>query len=244
MVAYAPPDNVLIAIGAAFRSEPLTSAAERVLELARADLPRLAPFGASEEDLEGLRGHLDELAGIMGDKRAEKNDTPLQMNELAELMARVRGWLRTLRLIAAINLAADTPALMRVASPAPELLEGYPRDLLEELERRLSAASDLRPRAEEVGLDEAFVGRGRKLAAQLRTAIGREDIDGKNLTVIVRRLYTRKGQVYLRLKRLARAGQVAFTLVPRRAALYHLEEIEPILTEAPPKAVRPDPRAG
>jgi hypothetical protein len=236
MVAYVPPDHVLLAIGAAYRSAPLLEAARRLLRAAEPDAAALARFGITEDDLDLGRSYVDEIESILGDKRAQKNDTPLPMTELAEAMARARGWLRTLRLIAAVNLAADTPALLRVASVAPDLVEGYPRDLTDDFERRVGAAADLKPRLEEAGLSEAFLTRGRRLAQQLRTAIGKEDLDGANLPVLVRRLYARKGQLYLRLKRMERAGQLAFMLEPERARLYHLEELEPTLLEPAPGA--------
>ena len=144
-----------------------------------------------------------------------------------------------LRQVGAINLTADGPALLRLSSPTPEQFEGYPRDLLLELERRIQAANDLRPRLEDCGMSEAFLGRGQRLLAQLKTALGAADLDPNNLQLAVRRFYIRKAQVYLGLKRAVRAGQVAFMLLPDRARRYHLEEAEPFHPEPPPKVVRP-----
>ena len=153
-------------------------------------------------------------------------------------MARIRAWMHTLSLIGGLNLCLDTPALARLTSPAVAMAEGYPRDLLDELTVRLHAAADLKPRLEEVGLDDAFLGRGRKLKNQLATAIGKQDIDGASLSLEIRRFYSRKAQLYVLLKRITRAGQLCFMRVPRRAALYHLNEIEPPVLEPPPRAVR------
>jgi hypothetical protein len=136
-------------------------------------------------------------------------------------------------MMASINLTLDTPALERISSVAPEVIEGYPRDQLAELKKKLNAAADLKPRLEEVGLSDAFVSRGRKLAAQLETAIGKVDIDGDSLHLTVRRLYMRKAQLYLTLKRITRAGQVAFIAEPERARAYHADEIEPLHVEDP-----------
>ena len=239
MVAYEPPDPVVVAIGAAHRAEPLIAAATRTLALARDDRPHLARLGIADEVLDGLGAHVRELTSMLRDKRAAKNDTPPQMAEVAETMAYVRGWLRTLRLIASVNLAEDAPALTRVASSAPEIRAGYPRDLLEETKQRLIAAADLKPRLEDCGLTDAFLSRGRRLAGQLATAIGKKDIDPGSLTVIVRRFYVRKGQVFLRTKRIARAGQLAFMRHPARAKQYRIPELEPIKVEPIPNAVKP-----
>jgi hypothetical protein len=201
--------------------------------LAGEDLASLTQFGIVGEDLEKLEQQIREVKRTMADPRAQKNDTPLQMAELADTMARSRAWLRTLRMIASINLTLDTPALERISSLAPDMIEGYPRDLLAELKKKLNAAADLKPRLEEVGLSDAFLSRGRKLAAQVATAIGKVDIDGDSLHLTVRRLYMRKAQLYLSLKRLTRAGQVAFVSEPDRARGYHMDEIEPVHVEDP-----------
>jgi len=238
VVAYQPPDSVLIAVGAAQRVEPILRAGRRITPILKEDQTRLEPFGVDEDVVVGLRRLLNELSGMSRNRKLVKNDNPVQMTEVPETMAHIRAWLETLRLIGGLNLALDTPALVRLSSPAPEMAEGYPRDLLEELETRLKSASDLKPRLEEVGLDDAFLGRGRKLRAQLRTAIGQTDIDGANLSLELRRFYSRKAQTYVLLKRITRAGRLAFMRVPRRAALYHLEELEPAVLEPPSKAVR------
>ncbi len=150
------------------------------------------------------------------------------MAEAVELMARARGWLHTLRLVASVNLGADTPALYRLSSPEPELVEGYPRDVVEELERRLAAARDLAPRLGDAGLDRAFLTLGRRIAAQLRTAVGPRDLRPEDLELELRRLYLRKGSLYLTLKRWTRIGKLAF--VDGDASGWDLAELEPVRT--------------
>ena len=241
MVAYEPPDAVVVAIGAAHRAQPVIEGASRILRLAQQDHRHLVPLGITHEDLEALAAHVRELNNMLRDRRASKNDTPPQMAEVAETMAQLRGWLRTLRLVASLNLAEDAPALARLASTAPELRGGYPRDLLEEGRRRVTAAADLKPRLEDCGLTDAFLGRGRRLVAQLATAIGKKDIDPQSLTVIVRRFYIRKGQVFLRTKRIARAGELAFIRIAGRARQYRPLELEPVKIEPLPTSVKPAP---
>ena len=239
MVAYEPPDAVVVAIGAAHRAAPLIAAGSRTLQLAREDRPHLEKLGVATDDLEVLAAHLRELNSMLRDRRVAKNDTPPQMAEVSETMAYLRGWLRTLRVVAAMNLAEDAPALARLASTAPELRMGYPRDMLQACERRLAAAADLKPRLEDCGLTDAFLGRGRRLTAQLATAIGRRDLDPGSLPVMVRRFYIRKGHVFLRTKRLVRAGELAFMRVPQRARAYRVPELEAVKIEAIPSAVKP-----
>ena len=239
MVAYEPPDPVVVAIGAAHRAQPLLEAGGRILKLAERDRAHLTKLGLHDADFEALTAHVRELGNMLRDRRAVKNDTPPQMVEVAETMAYLRGWLRTLRLIGSINLGEDAPALRRIASQAPELRPGYPRDLLEESRRRLAAAADLKPRIEDCGLTDAFLGRGRRLATQLQTAIGQRDIDPASLTLIVRRFYVRKGQVFLRTKRFARTGELAFMRIPARARQYRVPELEPVKIEPVPAAVAP-----
>lgn len=239
MVVYQPPDAVLISVGACQQVEALVQAGQRIMPVLKQDQPHLQPFGIDDDAVEGLRRVLNELSNMSRDRRLLKNDNPVQMTEVVQIMAQIRAWLRTLRLIGGLNLALDTPALSRLTSPAPEMAEGYPRDLLDELTHRLQTASDLKPRLEEVGLDDAFLGRGRKLRSQLQTAIGKDDINGENLGLQLRRFYSRKAQAYLGLKRVSRAAQLAFARVPRRAELYHLDEIEPVVFETATRAVRP-----
>ncbi|MBK8013774.1 MAG: hypothetical protein IPK13_20795 [Deltaproteobacteria bacterium] len=239
MVPHRPREEILLSIGAAYRTPPLLTAAERLVPIARADLPQLTPYGIPDFAPDDLSSLIEEVRRLFADKRAKNKDTPLQMAQLIELLASVRAWLRTIRLLASINLACDAPALSRLASSSPELAEGYPRDLLTELERIISAARDLRPRLEDAGLTEAFVGRGARFAQQLRTAIGAKDLDGKDLSIAVRRLYHRKAELYLLEKRIVRAGQLAFMTVSERQTLYHLEELEPAVLE--PLAARPPP---
>ncbi|MCB9653693.1 MAG: hypothetical protein H6729_06140 [Deltaproteobacteria bacterium] len=239
MVPHRPREEVLLSIGATYRTPPLLAAAERLHPVVRADLPKLARYGIADFAADDLSSLIEEIRRLFTDKRAKNKDTPLQMAQLIELMATVRAWMRTIRLLASINLACDAPALTRLSSASPELAEGYARDLLEELERILSAARDLRPRLEDAGLTEAFIGRGARLAQQLRTAIGAKDLDAKDLSIAVRRLYNRKAELYLLEKRIVRAGQVAFIAVPERQTLYHLEELEPALIE--PAGTRPGP---
>lgn len=230
---------MLVAIGAAMPAAKLIAAADRVLPLIEKDAKRIYAFGLEEEDLTTLQKRIRELKGMWKDKRLQKSDTPLQMEEVTVTLAHIRAWLRTLREIASINLCADTPALYRISSAEPELAEVYPRDVLEELKTKLKAATDLKPRLEEAGLDAAFLGRGRKLAAQLNTALGKKDIEADNLAILVRRFYIRKAQNYLLLKRFVRAARVAFMLLPKRRRMYHLDEVEPRVIEASPKAVKP-----
>ena len=233
---------MVVAIGAAHRAQPVIDASGRVLANARRDFAVLQKAGIRDDDLELLDKQLRELINMQRDPRVTKNDTPPQMLEVAETMAYLRGWLRTLRMVARINLAEDTPALERLVSPAPELRGGYPRDMLQECRRRLSAAADLKPRLEECGLTDAFLGRGRRLAAQLATSIGKKDIDPGSLSVAVRRFYVRKGQVFLRTRRIARTGELVFMRIPSHARQYRLPEIEPVKFEPIVAAVPPPPK--
>ncbi len=242
MVAYTPPDPALVAIGAVLHAEPLIAAADRVVPMVRKDLARLEHFGLNEEEVENLEQRLRELKSMLKDKRIAKSDTPLQMDGVMAAMSSARAWMQTLREIASINLCADTPSLYRISSAEPELAEVYPRDVLEELRRIVKAATEMKPRLEEVGLDQHFLGRGRKLVAQLDTALGKKDVDGADLSVMVRRFYVRKAQVYLMLKRATRAGRVCFMLFGKRRAMYHLDEVERPAIEAPRRAVRPKPQ--
>jgi hypothetical protein len=226
LVAYSPPDRVILTVGASFRTEPLLKAAERIRPHVKRDLKALTAVGIPPSAEAELQTEIDELKSIWSDPRAKKHDTPLQMNEVAEIMARIRSWLKALRAIGLVNLGLDAPAVQRIASVAPEVLEGYARDVLADLELRIEAARDLKPRLEEVGLTEAFLGKGRTLARQLKTAIGAEDVDAANLHFTVRRLYMRKGQTYIVLKRLSRAGLLVFIDDPARAAPYQLSELE------------------
>jgi hypothetical protein len=227
MVAYVPPQEVLASIGASFRSEPLLCVGRRLVEALERDRVELARLGVTEEDLENLDNGIRDLENMLQDKQAARHDTPPQMTKVCETMAEVRAWLRSLRRLAAIHLAADTPALMRVSSPSPELVEMYPRDLLEELRRRLKAAEDLKPRVEACGVDDAFIKRGRKLERTLSTAIGPTDLDPKNLSMVVRRVYLRKGQLVLLALRLVRAGRAVFAEDPGRREAYRLDELDP-----------------
>ncbi len=242
MVAYQAPDRVLVAVGAALRSEPLLAAAKRLRKVVERDYKSLEPFGIDEEEVVRLRRLSNELTNMLKDPAIAKNDNPVTMEQVPETMAKIRAWLLTLRTLAAVNLSLDAPALRRLASPEPELAEGYPRDLLEELETRLMSMSDLRPRLEEIGVDGPFVSRGRKLAAQLRTAIGKKDLDPENLSLTVRRFYLRKAALYLKLKRAVRAGQLAYALLPKKRAEYHIKEVEPRYVEPATNAVRPKKR--
>lgn len=228
MAVYQPPDSVVVAIGSAYPSAGLLQAGRRLVDRAIAEAAVLEGLGLSEGRVEEARRQLDGLERMGASPLARKHDTPLQMAEAVELMARARGWLFTLRLLAGVNLATDTPALSRLASPEPELLEGYPRDLLAELERRLAAAQDLAPRLLDAGLDRAFLRTGQQTALHLRTAIGPRDLRPDELPLEVRRLYVRKGTLYLELKRWTRIGKLAFLLEPRRAAGWDLREIEPV----------------
>lgn len=237
MVAYQPPDQVVLMIGASFRAQALIEAAGRVAKLVRADLARLGPLGITEAMSDELVADANDLVRQLQDPVVKKHDTPLQMAGLTELLGKVRAWLLELRQRAALNLLLDKPALGRVWSPMPDVADGYPRDVLRELEERVAAAKDLRPRLEDVGVDEKFVGAGRKLVQQLQTAIGKVDLDGANLQFKQRRLYMKKGLLYSRLKRISAAGQAAYgspALGPGGAearARYLLVEIEPTTVE-------------
>lgn len=228
VAVYQPPDAVVVALGSAYPTSGLLAAGRRLLTRARDEAEAVALFGLDAHALEETEDLLDGLQRMASGPRAQKHDLSLQMAEAMSLMAEARAWLRTLRLIAGANLAADTPALDRLWSPEPERLEGYPRDLLAELERRLKAARELSPRLADAGLDRGFLVRGQKIAHQLRTAVGPRDLRPEDLDLELRRLYVRKGTVYLILKRWTRIGKLAFVDEPRRAAGWDLREIEPI----------------
>lgn len=228
VTVYEPPDAVVVALGSAYPTPGLLACGRRLLARARDDAQALAPFGLDAAAADETEERLDGLERMWSGARAKKHDLSLQMSEAAELMAQARGWLATLRLLAGVNLAADTPALDRLWSAEPERLEGYPRDLVAELEKRLKAAQELAPRLVDVGLDRNFLGRGRKLLNQLRTAVGPRDLRPEDLDLELRRLYLRKGTVYLTLKRWSRIGKLAFVAEPRRAAGWDLREVEPL----------------
>lgn len=228
MVAYKPPDRVTLMIGASHRAEPLVAAANRIAPILAKDFGSLGGLGVPENAREELAQLARDVDGMMKDPAVRKHDTPLQMSEAAETMARIRGWLVELRQLAALELSLDAPSLSRVSSPAPEIADGYPRDLLAELQLRVSAAADLKPRLEDVGLTQAFLGEGRKLAQQLSTAIGKQDVDPENLDFKTKRLYMKKAALHALLKRIVRAGQYAFRATPSRARLYHLDELEKV----------------
>lgn len=228
MAVYQPPDEVVVAIGAAYPGAALVAAGRRILERCRVEQSALAPYGLSPDDVEQVEEQLDGLARMLTSPRAQKHDTSLQMREVTSLLAEARGWLLTLRLVGGVNLAADTPSLSRVWSAEPERLEGYPRDLLAELEDRLRAAHDLAPRLADAGLTRSFMTRGRKIASQLKTAVGPRDLRPEDLDLEIRRLYVRKGTVFLQLKRWTRLAKLAFVADPRRAAGFDLRELEPV----------------
>lgn len=214
-------------VGASFRAAPLLEAAARLAQLAERDQAVLAKVGLPRDLADKLRRLGGEVEGAVRDKALAKNETPLQMGELAETMAKARTWLVELRELAVLNLSLDTPALEAAVSCAPEVADGYARDLLAELKRRVRASTELKPRLDDVGLDDTFVRRGQKLVKQLETALGAEDIKPENLPFKIRRLYTRKGQLFLLLKRTVRAGRHVFRNDPGRASAYHLLELEP-----------------
>ena len=226
MVAYNPPDTVLLMIGAVHRGPPLLAAGRRLVPLAKQDRAKLLPLGFESDFDEELDEMLYDLEKYLKDPGIRKNDTPLQMAETAEAMAEIRRWLVELREIAILDLSLDAPAVMAVFSPAPEVVDGYPRDALDELEKRIAAAKDMRPRLEDIGVDEKFVARGKRLAHQLRTAIGKQDLDAANLQLKNRRHYMKKASIYILAKRVARAGRYVFRRQPQRARLYHSREID------------------
>ncbi len=197
-----------------------------------------------DEAPEDLDEYIRGVRRAFKDPLANKNDTPLQMAKVAETMAQIRSWMQTLQMISAINLALDTPALYRISSPAPQLNEGYARDLLKEFKQKLNAAADLLPRLAEVGLSNAFLSRGRNLSKQLSTAIGDKDLSAKDLQLQVRSHYMRKANLFMMLKRIVRAGQVAFISTPERAQLYHLDELEPRIPMDPKRLPKMKSGAG
>lgn len=227
MVAYQPPDGVTLMVGASFRAADLIAAARRIAPLLERDAAAALRFGLEARFPSELLGDAEELERSLLDPMLKKNDTPVQMAGLTELFAEIRGWLAELRDLAQINLVLDRPALVRAVSPLLVSADGYPRDVLREIEERVAAAKDLRPRLEDVGLDERFLGRGRRLLQQLHTAIGREDIQPDNLAFKVRRFYVRKGQLHTKLKRATAIARAQLRAEPTRAAQYHLVEFEP-----------------
>lgn len=226
-MAYVPPQQVLTSIGASFRSHAVLGVALRLAKTVSKDLPALSVLGISDDDVDSLENGSRDLESMLQDKQTFRHDTPPQMTRVSELMAEVRAWMRALRRLSAIHLGADTPALMRVSSPSPELVEMVPRDLLDELRTRLKAAEDLKPRIEECGVNDSFLKRGRKLERVLATAIGPTDIDPKNLSMAVRRMYLRKGQLVLLSLRIVRAGRAVFVEQPDKRAPYRLDELDP-----------------
>lgn len=214
-------------IGATFRAEGLRSAALRMAALAQRDAAALSKFGVAANLAQQITTDAEEVRRMMTDPLLKKHDTPLQMAELQELMAKIRGYLVEVREIAAINLSHDAPSIERITSNAPEIADGYARDLLRELEARMSALRDLRPRLEDSGVDDKLVSRGSKLVLQLKTAIGKEDVDSANLQFKIRRFYMTKGALYQAVKRVARAGRCAFRGDAKKRDEYHLLEIEP-----------------
>ncbi|MBI2375102.1 MAG: hypothetical protein HYV07_13985 [Deltaproteobacteria bacterium] len=243
MAIYQPPERVILSIGGSFRVASLVSCAKRLVPLARRDEAELLALGFSDDPVpaEALRIETKDVEGFFGDKTLRKHDTPLPMNQVSDLMAKARRWLVELREIASLNLAHDLPSLVRVWSPMPEIRDGYARDLLEDLELRLSAASDLKPRLDDCGLKEKFVADGHKIAIQLRTALGEKDFTLDDLQFKKRKFYLKKGGLFILTKRVARAGAHIWRTEPRRAAEYHTNELdEP--QAAPSQAVALPPR--
>ncbi|MBI4815723.1 MAG: hypothetical protein HY791_05685 [Deltaproteobacteria bacterium] len=228
MAIYQPPERVILSIGAAFRVASLTACARRLTPLARRDEAELLALGFSDDPVpaEALRIEVKDVEGLFGDKTLKKHDTPLPMSQVSDLMSKARKWLVELREIASLNLAHDQPSLVRVWSPMPEIRDGYPRDLLEDLELRLTAASDLKPRLDDGGLKEKFLSEGHKLAIQLRTAIGEKDFTLDDLQFKKRKFYLKKGGLFILCKRIARGGRIIWRADTRRADEYHTREID------------------
>jgi len=226
MVAYQPPRNVSLMIGACHRADPLIKAAERLLDLASEHRSAHIKMGLEDDFDEELEELVEDLEKNIKDPHIRKNDTPLQMNEVAEIMANIKQWLVDFRTLAVIELSLDAPALRRACSPAPEINDSYPRDLLEELGLRLKAASDLRARLEDIGLTERVVAEGKRLYGQLQTAIGKSDLQTENLNRKLVSHYMKKARLHSILKRLVRSGQFAFRKKPEIREEYHLAELE------------------
>jgi len=226
MVAYQPPQNVELMIGAGHRSVPLIKATERILDVAAENRAAHIKLGLEDDFDEEMEELVEDLEKNLKTPHIRKNDTPLQMTEVAEIMANVKQWLTEFRALAIIELSLDTPALRRAFSSAPEINDGYPRDLLEELDLRLKAATDLRARLEDIGLTERVISRGKRLAGQLRTAIGKSDLQPENLNRVLVSHYMKKAKLHALLKRVARTGQYAFRKDPDLAGEYHLAELE------------------
>ena len=223
-------------IGACHRAEPLIKAANRLLDLSSEHRSAHIKMGLEDDFDEELEELIEDLEKNLKDPHIRKNDTPLQMKEVAEIMANIKQWLSDFRTLAVIELSLDAPALRRACSPAPEINDSYPRDLLEELGLRLKAASDLRARLEDIGLTDRVISKGKRLFGQLQTAIGKSDLQTENLNRKLVSHYMKKARLHSILKRLVRSGQFAFRKDVEIREEYHLSELET------PKAVSANTR--
>lgn len=226
MVAYQPPKNVQLMIGACHRSTPLIKAAQRIADLAAEHRSVHIKLGLEEDFDEEMQELAEDLAKNIKNAHVRKNDTPLQMTQVAEIMANAKEWLSDFRALAIIELSLDTPSLRRAFSSAPEINDGYPRDLLDELELRLKAASDLRARLEDIGFTDRVIAHGKRLAGQLKTAIGKSDLQAENLNRPLVSHYMKKARLHALLKRVTRTGKYAFRKDRDVADEYHLNELE------------------
>jgi len=226
MVAYQPPRNVLLMIGACHRSDPLIKATNRIMDIAADNRKAHIKLGLDDDFEEEMEELVEDLEKNLRTPHVRKNDTPLQMKEVAEIMANVKQWLTDFRCLAVIELSLDTPALKRATSNAPEINDAYPRDLLEELEYRLNAAKDLRARLEDIGLTDRVISEGKRLASQLRTSIGKSDLQPENLNRQLVSHYMKKARLHSLLKRVVRTGAFAFRKDQDIAEEYHLAELE------------------
>ena len=223
-------------IGACHRSLPLIAAASRIVDLASEHRSAHIKLGLEKDFDEEIEELVEDLQKNLNTPHIKKNDTPLQMKEVAEIMANAKQWLSDFRCLAAIELSLDTPALRRASSSAPEINDAYPRDLLEELDLRLKAASDLRARLEDIGLTDRVISQGKRLAGQLRTSIGKSDLQPENLNRQLVSHYIKKARLHCLLKRVVRTGQYAFRKERDLAEDYHLAELEtPKPTAAQPR---------
>jgi hypothetical protein len=226
LASYEPPERVVLSIGAAHKSPPILEATRRLRPRLEAELSAHIELGLSDDVVRQIDALTQQVERGMRDPAIAKKDTPLQMAEVSELMGAAREWLRELRALATIELSLDAPTLRTAASAFPEIADPYPRDLLAELDRVLASGADLGARLEELPPARRVFARGRDLSAQLRTALGREDLDPANLHPKLKRHYMSKGRLVMLTARVARQGRYLHRKDPERAAAYHFDELD------------------
>jgi len=223
----------MINVGSAIRTDGLLAEADVKVAQGRADVAELTGRGVDATYLGRVEAKRAEVADLYRDRERAQVDVAAAMEGVAALFEDGKDFLEETRLVAVMARDDGVQTSDLDAALATGRIKQSRTLLIAALERIVPTVEQMAAALAAYGIDPA---RGRGVLDALRAKHAEREVKADAVPPKTADFYAAKGELYFSLKRIQRAGRLAFRHDPERAAAYEWAHLKRRRRAAAPAA--------